>query len=685
MPQTRQLAAIMFTDIVGYTALMGKDEQKAFELLKKNREIQKPLIKHYNGTWIKELGDGVLASFHTVTDAVFCAAAIHKACSVVDGLKLRIGIHLGEVVFEDNDVFGDGVNIASRLQALAPIGGTWVSESVYKNVSNKKEITTEFIREEILKNVSEPVKIYEVRVEGATDYKNESLADLKKSTTTTVRKKTIFFAIAALLILVAVSSWYFFVYQKQGNASVANNELEKSIAVLPFVNMSSDPEQEYFSDGMSEELLNLLAQIPDLKVISRTSAFSFKGKNEDIRKIGKTLGVGNVLEGSVRKSGNMIRVTVQLIETRNGTHLWSETYDRNIEEIFKVQDEISQAVVEKLKAKLLSGMANKTAVTENSVAHSLYLKGKYEWAKRTREGFLKSIDYFNQAIGEDPQYSLAYAGMADSYTLLCAYHILSPEASLPKAKSAADKAMELNPNLAEAYEATGHIEFLADVNWKKAEDNYKKAIRLNPSFATARQRHALILATQGRYNEALEEIKKAKELDPLSKIINTDVGLIQFFMGNYDKAIDECREVLDVDSAFSVALFVQGLAYEQSGKAALAETNFQLAVKASNNNPIAKSALAHALAINNNKNKAQKILQDLETSTAQQFVSPYCIAAIYAGLGKRDEVFQWLNKAVDRKSLWMIHLHFSEDPRFKEFKTDKRYQDLLKRIQMVKE
>lgn len=683
MTQTRQLAAIMFTDIVGYTALMGKDEQKAFQLLKKNRQIQQPIIKQYNGTWIKEIGDGVLASFHTVTDAVLCAGAIHSACNHVDGLQLRIGIHLGEVVFEDHDVFGDGVNIASRLQALAPIGGTWVSEAIYKNVSNKKEIITEYIREENLKNVSEPVKIYEIKLIGTANLPPETLQDLKKENKIMpANKRKLVFGAGVLLILTAFLSWYFFIYQKQGSASADNNTLEKSIAVLPFVNMSGDKEQEYFSDGLSEELLNLLSKIPDLKVISRTSAFSFKGKNEDVRKIGEKLGVANILEGSVRKSGNTIRITAQLIEVRNGSHLWSETYDRSMDDIFKIQDEISMAVVQQLKTKLLS--ANKTKVTENSAAYSLYLKGRYEWGKRTREGFLKSIDYFNQAIQEDQDYSLAYAGMADSYTLLCGYHILSPEASITKAKIAAEKAMKLDPTLAEAFEATGHIELLADVNWQKAEDDYKKAIQLNPSFATARQRYALMLATQGRFTEAMEEIKKAQELDPLSKIINTDVGLIHLLMGNADKAIDQCKEVLDIDSAFSVALFVQGMAYEQIKKTAQAMINFQKAINASNNNPIAESALGHAFAISGNKTEAMKILNELETTKDQQYVSPYCIAVVYAGLGKQDEVFRWLNKAVDDKSVWMIHLHFSADPRFKEFKADKRYTELLKRIQLVK-
>ncbi len=217
MPQSRQLAAIMFTDIVGYTALMGDDEQKAFELLRKNRQIQKPIIKQFNGTWIKEIGDAVLASFTTVTDAVFCAGEIQKVCSGINDLKLRIGIHLGEVVFENNDVFGDGVNIASRLQTLAPIGGIWISESVYSNIANKKEIKAKFVGTEILKNVKEPVRIYEVIT-------NDTEKEQQKSSVAEI--------------------------------SISKTIPEKSVAVLPFVNMSNDPEQEYFSDGMPKKYLH---------------------------------------------------------------------------------------------------------------------------------------------------------------------------------------------------------------------------------------------------------------------------------------------------------------------------------------------------------------------------------------------------------------------------------------------
>jgi TolB-like protein/class 3 adenylate cyclase len=333
MSQSRQLAAIMFTDIVGYTALMGNDEQRAFELLNKNRQIQKPIIEQYNGRWIKELGDGVMASFNTVSDAVNAAIKIQEACNVAKEFQLRIGIHQGEVVFENDDVFGDGVNIASRIQSVAKPGCIYVSESVHLNVSNKKDIQTKFIKEEILKNVKEPVRMYEVM------------------TTNNVIIST----------------------ENKINAIHQN-----SIAVLPFTNMSSDPEQEYFSDGISEEIINTLVQVPQLKVTGRTSSFMFKGKNEDLRSIGEKLSVNIILEGSVRTSGNRIRITAQLIDVQNGYHLWSEKYDRILNDVFEVQDEIAKTIMEKLQITLGGKLVETKSRehTQNVEAYQLYLKGR---------------------------------------------------------------------------------------------------------------------------------------------------------------------------------------------------------------------------------------------------------------------------------------------------------------------
>jgi len=322
MSSSRQLAAIMFTDIVGYTALMGEDEQKAFDLLRKNRQLQKPIIEKFNGTWIKEIGDGVLASFHTVTDAVMCSIEIQKACNDIDDLKLRIGIHLGEVVFEDNDVFGDGVNIASRLQALAPIGGIWISEAVYKNVSNKKKIKTKFVSEEILKNVKEPVRVYEVKPEDFETYESAvtvPAASVIRKQELRKKQKRLMPVIIFLSVIIVLGLGYYIntIFQKTERDIGKKN----SIAVLYFENMSGDSQQEYFSDGITEEIITHLANIKALRVISRTSVLTYKGKPVNLKKIADELDVSSVLEGSVRKSGNTLRINADLIDARTDKHL----------------------------------------------------------------------------------------------------------------------------------------------------------------------------------------------------------------------------------------------------------------------------------------------------------------------------------------------------------------------------
>jgi adenylate cyclase len=641
MSQIRQLAAIMFTDIVGYTALMGEDEKKAFELLRKNRELQKPMIAQYNGKWVKELGDGVLASFQTVTDAVGCAMKIQQACTVIADLKLRIGIHLGEVVFEDNDVFGDGVNIASRLQALAPIGGIYISESVFRNIDNQKDMETEFVKEEVLKNVKHPVKIYQLkkqdlytRLTYGTD-----LADKR-----TPVKKTV----------------------------------EKSIAVLPFVNMSNDPEQEYFSDGISEEIINSLVQLPELRVVGRTSAFSFKGKNDDLRSIGEKLGVTNILEGSVRKAGNKIRITAQLIEVSNGFHLWSQKFDKELVDIFDVQDEISKAIVDQLMAELTKsdGPIVSKAATRNVEAYNLFLKGRFHWSKRTADGLKKSIQYYEEAIGIDPEYAAAYAAISDSYSLLCAYHILAPENSILKAREIAQKAVAIDKTLAEGYEAIGHVELLYDWNWKHARQSYEQAIKLNPSFATALQRHALLSALFDRQEEALDGIMMAVHHEPLSLIINTDVAIIYFIQKNYVAAIEKCITVLEIDSKFGVALFVIGLCYEQLDQFDEAVDYFRRAWDISNNY-IALGALIHALGKSGKTDDAKLLLNELNSASLKTYVSPYTIATAYLGLNELETALESLKQAVATHSVWLIHLHIKSDPRIDPLRPNPLFQKLL--------
>jgi len=414
MPQSRQLAAIMFTDIVGYTLLMGKDEEEAFNLLSINLKLQQPLIEQFNGRLIKELGDGILASFATVFDAVTCACHILTACKKEAGLQLRIGIHQAEVIFQNGDVFGDGVNIAARIQAIAPINSILVSESVHSNISNKKGFQTKYKGEEILKHVKEPIRLYEIIME--------------ESFNPEIKNK-------AIKTAPAIPS--------------------KSIAVLPFVNMSNDPEQEYFSDGMAEDIITSLSHLEDLKVAGRTSSFQFKGKNVDLHEVGNKLGVKTVLEGSVRRQGNRLRITAQLINVEDGFHLWSQKYDRDMDDIFAIQDEIALSITEQLKVLLLQKDRERItrAATHNAIAYELYLKGTFH-INRRGSSIKVGLECFRKAIEMDPNYSLAYTGFAYANILGAFYSFFPAREVMQKIKEALETSIRLDSSHCESYFAS---------------------------------------------------------------------------------------------------------------------------------------------------------------------------------------------------------------------------------------
>jgi len=522
MLQSRQLAAIMFTDIVGYTALMGNDEQKAFDFLKINRNIQKPIIEEFNGRWIKELGDGVMASFNSVSDAVKAAIQIQEACNKAKEFQLRIGIHLGEVVFENDDVFGDGVNIASRIQAIASPGCIYISESVQNNVSNKQGIETRFIKQEFLKNVKEPINIYEVMTASAVVSSNPTM-------------------------------------QK----SVA-----KSIVVLPFENMSPEKDQDYFCDGITEEIINTLAHIDSLKVIARTTSFAFKGKYVDVRNIGKELGVEMILEGSLRKSGNRLRITAQLIRVSDGTHIWSEKYDREMKDIFEIQDELSLAIVEELKIHLFEEERKQILKikTQNLAAYNYYLKGRYYWNNsRTKEGIEKTIRYYEQAIEADPDYALAYAGLAIAHTVAADWGFMKAKKALPKIKEFQTRALGLDNSLAEIHSSLMYSYAFIEWNWEKAEMEYKKSVELNPNSPEVHHIYAIFQVCLGNIDQAIKHNAMARELDPLSLIFNFASGLILYMSRQYDEAISQFRKTLSIDNNFIPAYFWASFCYLQKG------------------------------------------------------------------------------------------------------------------------
>jgi len=464
-----------------------------------------------------------------------------------------------------------------------------------------------------------------------------------------------------------------------------------SIAVLPFTNLTADKEQEYFCDGMAEEIINALTHVEGLHVVARTSAFSFRGKEVDVREIGRKLNVGAVVEGSVRKAGHKLRISVQLVKVADGYHLWSEKYDRHTgeeccpEDIFCIQDEISMAVVDKLKVKLLGKEKEKLIKrrTEDLDAYSLYLKGRYFWNKRTEESLRKAVHYFEQAIEKDPGYALAYAGLADSHILLAEYSLLPPKDAFPRAKAAVMEALEIDETLAEAHTSLAFIKTLNDWDWIGAEKEFKQAIEFNPGYATAHQWYAEHLTMTGQYAEAIAEFKRAQELDPLSLIIGV-ASAVTLFCGTrrYDRVMEECQKVLEMDPNFGGALNVLGMVYRERAMYEEAIEAFQKARTFDEGNTWVTAELGHAYAVSGNRSEAQKVLDELEQLSKRSYVPPDNIALVYLGFGKKNLTFEYLEKAYEDRSVGLSWL--KADPIFDSLRSDPRFIKLLKKVGLEK-
>ncbi len=434
---------------------------------------------------------------------------------------------------------------------------------------------------------------------------------------------------------------------------------KNSIAVLPFADMSPQKDQEYFCDGISEELINALTKVEGLQVVSRTSAFQFKGKGYNIHKIGDELKVQTVLEGSVRKAGNKLRIAAQLIDVEGGYHLWSEKYDRDMEDIFSIQDEISLAIVDKLKVRLLG--KEKAALTKRYTqdldAYNLYLKGIYFWNKRYEGGMKRGLEYFQQAIQRDPTYALAYTGIAGCYMSLGWFDWLHPKEAFTKAKEAAEKALQMDDTIAEAHNSLAFAKFLFDWEWVVAEREFKRALELNPRSAEAHHWYSHYLAGMGRQNEAYAEIKQALQLDPLALIANAALGWYFFLdhkydqgmymqKGMYDKAIIPVQKAIDLTGEASLFVVTICMIYTLAGK----------------------------------KSEAKKLLKELLEQSKQKYVSPFYISLIHLGLGQKDKAFEWLERAYEQRTHWMVYikLHPMLDP----LRSDPRFKALLKKMNL---
>ncbi len=485
--------------------------------------------------------------------------------------------------------------------------------------------------------------------------------------------------------VIALSVVVFFLWRSQTRNPTGNAQdrpasaavSDKTIAILPFDNLSGSPENAYFADGIKDEILTRLSKVAALKVVSRTSTQKFKHAPDNLRGIAQQLGVRNILEGSVQKSGGTVRVTVQLINAQSDTHLWAETYDRRVTDIFQVESEVAERIASALAATLSDPekLALKAKPTTNVEAHEAYLKGRYFWNKRTGEGFKKAGEYFLQAIAIDPNYAQAYAGLGDVYQFT-AYDAVSRTHLYAKAREAARKALTLDEMLAEPHASLGLLAMNYDWDWATAEKEFRRAIELNPNYPTAHHWYAEFLAAVGRFDESLVQINRARELDPLSLIINADMGKLLYYSRRYDDALKQLEETVKMDAEFPQAHIWLGSLYSTIGRYGDAIAAFQKVKE----NSWAPGWLGYVYGISGQRSEAEKVLAELERLAAESPIDPHILLCVYLGLGDKDKAFAALEQEYEVRSLGMTSLKVN--PWYDGLRSDPRFTDLLGRMNL---
>lgn len=641
MAQSRQLAVIMFADIMGYTAIMQEDEALALTKLSNFRDQLKIRVKELRGEIIQYYGDGCLVIFTNSADAVNCAKQLQEDFRKPPQVPARIGIHLGDILVSDGNIFGDCVNIASRIESIGVPGSVLVSDAIKKQIQNKQGFELASLGHFEFKNVAEPMEIFALVNPG--------------------------FPIPGY---------------GDSNGKFREQKTVKSIAVLPFVNMSNDGDQEYFGDGVAEEIINSLVHLKDLKVAGRTSSFQFKGKNVDLREVGEKLSVRTVLEGSVRKQGNRLRVTAQLINVDDGYHLWSERYDREIDDVFAIQDDIALAITEKLKITLLNkerDLITKTS-TRNREAYDHYLKARF-YVSRRGISIVSGLEHYQKAIELDPDFALAYAGYADAMLLVASYGLGHPSQAMHKGKQLAEKAIQLDPSLPQPYCCLGYYFACCEWNWHEAKKNFLHSIELNPEYAEVHYRYSwnYLACVEGRFDEAEQHGESAIKLEPLSSICYANYSLSLSFAGKFNEAIAACKSGIELDPNSFLCHLNAGSVYTCLGKFEDAIYSYETAMKLSNRHHFVLGPYILTHCITGNFTKARKLMDELKEKSSKGYVANTFVAFAAAWLEGSDSAFEYLEKACADHDPILLMLKYQPlvPPAMKQ---DPRYQQYLHRI-----
>ena len=671
----RRLSAIMFTDMVGYSALTQSNEALALELLHEHRLILRPMFLKHSGREIETAGDSFFVEFNSAVEATECAIEIQSALhernlteTITRRITLRIGLHIGDVVYMDDHVHGDGVNIAARIEPLAPPGGICISEDVARQIRNKMPYPVLKIGAEKLKNISMPMDIYCIVLPW--------LSNPKKLNQKFSRKKLLAYGLVLLGIFVLAGMAWFI-------KELSDKEVfsKTRVAVLPLANISNNSQDEYFADGMTEELISGLSKISGLDVIARTSIMKYKITDKDISQISRELMVGTILEGSVRKVENKARITVQLIDASNQQHIWSKEYDRELKDIFMIQSEIAMNVANELKVRLLSTEKEQLekGTTKNMNAYQDYLIGKYFLNKRTPESIQNAKEEFEKCIAADSSFALAYANLAYCYTLIgvAGYGNISRPVAAANAKTAVMNALRIDPTLAEAHAALGYIKFRIDWDWAGTESEFKKAIALKPGYATAHEWYALFLALHERLDEALNEISTAYRLDPLSPSINTGMARIYHFRKEYTKSLLQINKTIEMEPDYAEAYFTRGMTYHAMNDYKNASASTEKALSLSGRRPVMLGMLAVAYEKQGNKAEVDKLLTELQ-SPPRNNDKLYAVAMIKASRGQMNEAFEIFEKLAQEKYGLLVYMKVQRE--FYPFSKEPRYYKLLQNI-----
>ena len=636
--ETYHQGTILLADFVGYTSLSRRNLELAIVLLEQMRSVIRSNLRDHHGHEIKTIGDALLAEFADPTEAVRCALDIQRDLRIHNEdaepertIRVRIGVHEGAIVYRGGDVYGDGVNLASRLQPLAAPGGICLSEPIYAQIRDEVEVPTFPMGSHDLRGVDEPMDLYQLLMPGPSPSGRESLNG------------------------------------------------RPAIAVLPFTALGRAPDGAYIADGLTDELIGALSRLEGLKVISRTSAFSLRDTSMDLPAIGEMLDVDHVLEGSVRHARKRVRVTVQLVRATDELTLWSETYERALEDVFDLEEELAEKIVESLQLRLLGGRELISRATEDLSAYTVYLKGRYLWNRRTERSIRQAIECFQQAIERDPEFALAHVGLADAYCVLPDYSAYSPQAAFRQARDAARKARELDPFLAEAHASRANIRLLHEWDWAGAEADFRHAIQLNPGYAVAQHWYGHCLLYTGRVDEAIDWLEQALSLDPLSMIIHSTYALALYAGRRYDEAVAALQQAIELDPNFGLARLYLALVHIEQDAADDALNSVDAAAeRLGSGGGLVEAMRATVCARRGETERAQGLVHELVAQATEGAASPVTVAAAFGTLGDLDSAYAWIERAYEHRDSLLRFLKAL--PVFEPLRADGRYRGWLTRL-----